>query len=907
MKIPEIYEILNKYRVEHPEYMAYTDTGLLQVIFDNSPDLLKGIPQAEIDAIMKGSIFGTGFNTDNYIDFTTIDKIKNVKRDSKIKNQPVEQLEQIHEIVVDNVFMNNMYSHIQENEPEELNPYQDALITLFYLSNKDILQDMTKYMTSREITDGHDFEDLESAAEFILKKQGKECSDDNIAKLAKELIILNSNGNETDFDSMVNNALGNINKGCIRFINREFDIIENGVLTKDLNDSGFEFNDENQPIFQMLHIFEKDSLDGTCSEIEKRLNEFFNNDCEDKSINELYNELKEMLSNYKGSLLAENLLNNVEILKNNNIKDINEWKSLINTREYKKQQNDVQNLFFKYASKKISLNKLKETMLTKYGFNMYAKQEQDKAKEIQLQNSTATLVSNIYKYRGSACQNAYDNYGPFYNLYNKIMERVDDIAKIFGGNVYTNLDHIQFLNESSDFWQECTPEKMSYTQFKQTFESAFKEFDEDAARNLLEYLAYNPDIDILNDVHREFLDKFEAVFGRDFLKNVLDDGSMLDSHGVATGIGNLLILTVAMEYIAKSKAMEGISFNSSTLYRALGLTGKGLKLATGMTVGGTTFASYTLITQMLDNIIMERGVDDWAKLPGQVGESFAFGAFAAAVNILLISPMTSPQFKEGLETAENLVNEKGAAAGDEFIKTIYEGQAPVIKSDAGKFLYSIGVNTLAFTAYGVGEDLIKNGTEPLKEENFAKYIGDLVLANLANILTFEGLQILIGGSIAGKTGAESAKKMTAEEITQYFESLKKISVEKSTLTPDMRYKQGKLNEAEPVKVNFDNQKGNLVTLSDGSVAEYVSNAITYSSSTGDLKEVYILSFPEGKIVVNSISEAYSIMLEIMMREIQYKKMLQNMPADNIQGTDDMQLQPENAVADAVKIQQTEPS
>ena len=54
-----IKAILNKYRLEHQSagYMMYTDAALLEIIFEKNPELLKGIPQSEIDAVMQGSVF----------------------------------------------------------------------------------------------------------------------------------------------------------------------------------------------------------------------------------------------------------------------------------------------------------------------------------------------------------------------------------------------------------------------------------------------------------------------------------------------------------------------------------------------------------------------------------------------------------------------------------------------------------------------------------------------------------------------------------------------------------------------------------------------------------------------------------------------------------------------------------
>ena len=206
----------------------------------------------------------------------------------------------IPEPVSDNTRVYNKYEALHADEPEyqEADPYQEALVTLLYISNQDILQDATKYLIDREITVGQKFKDLESVAEYILKKQRKECTEENIAKMVAELQILNSNGDETDKDSVAKNALANINKGNIRYINRDFDITKDSGMTKSLRACGFKPTKDNVHIFQALHLMEKDMLDCTCFEIDKQIRTIFSKYQEDKSIHNLYLNLKYMLNSY---------------------------------------------------------------------------------------------------------------------------------------------------------------------------------------------------------------------------------------------------------------------------------------------------------------------------------------------------------------------------------------------------------------------------------------------------------------------------------------------------------------------------------------------------------------------------------------------------------------------------------
>ena len=134
-------------------------------------------------------------------------------------------------------------------------------------------------------------------------------------------------------------------------------------MAKSLKACGIKPTQENANMFQALHLTEKDMLDGTCNEIDKRIREIFSKYEKEKSIKNLYFNLKEMLSSYKGSPLAESLLNKVETLEYNNVKDIKEWSKNVDTREYRKKQSEIQELLDKCSSKKISLDELKTKML----------------------------------------------------------------------------------------------------------------------------------------------------------------------------------------------------------------------------------------------------------------------------------------------------------------------------------------------------------------------------------------------------------------------------------------------------------------------------------------------------------------------------------------------------------------
>ncbi len=916
-------QIISSYRIEHPNYFLYTDEAILQIIFEKEPDLLKGVPKSEIDAFLKGSVFGNGFNNTGFSGLIIEHNEDKKQKGKKIPENFTPKIE-IPEPVSDNTYVYNEHEAIHADEPEyqEADPYQEALVTLLYYSNADIILDSTKYMIGREITGNRRFKDLEAAAEYILKKQEQECTKENILHMVAELLILNSDGKENDVETMTQNALANINKGNIRYINRDFEITKDSGFAKSLNACGFKPTKENLHIYQTLHLIEKDILDGTCFEIDKQISAIFAKYQEDKSINNLYFNLKDMLSRYKGSPLAERLLSRVETLKYNRVKDIKEWSKQVDTRDYRKQISEIQGLLDKCSSKEITPDDLKRKMLTEHGINLYTKEEQDKAQEYQLQNSVTKTLSGIYEQQSLSEQALYEDGGLFNNFANMLLESADTLTKLWGGDVITNPEIIESLKRTSEFWKECSPDKMSYDDFKEVFKKMFngKEFDEKAIKDLVEYCANTPNLNIFDDIHRsniEFRNKLEAVFGKEFIESINDEKSKVSGQQKLSMLGNIAIICLLMKYIAESSFIKGLAFDSTVFYRALGLSGKGLELATAMTVGGTTFSATTLITQAADNIIKQGSQDEWTELPIQGLKAFEFGMYAALVNVLLISPVVNPQIGKGMEAAQKLVDgSSGAVSGEEFIKAYYEASAPAISSKLGKTLYSTAVNASAFTAHGAAEDLIENGTAPLKDGNAGEYLGELLKQNLLNILTFEGVQLLISGSIAGKTGSDLAREMTVEDISKSFESLKSFTVEKSVLAPDMTYSQEQLNGAEKANANANtNNNGqsatSLVKLSDGSVVRYIQPLESNTSGGNFLdncREVYIFNFPEGRIAVPSIADACALTFEIMTRELQYKNNTTDTTFEEIQETgipaqaENPRLQTVNPLSDAPEPQ-----
>lgn len=106
---------------------------------------------------------------------------------------------------------------ILENNNNNINPLEGIEVIIFYLMNRDLVSKITSYSHSK-IDSNRKFKTLEDAAIYLLKQQKFKFSKDDIDKQVKELIMLNSIGDETTIDKKITSALENINKGNINYV-----------------------------------------------------------------------------------------------------------------------------------------------------------------------------------------------------------------------------------------------------------------------------------------------------------------------------------------------------------------------------------------------------------------------------------------------------------------------------------------------------------------------------------------------------------------------------------------------------------------------------------------------------------------------------------------------------------------
>lgn len=673
--------------------------------------------------------------------------------------------------VADKTSMYNRDEILHKDDPKyrEKDPYQEALMELFYLFNQDSLQHISMFPTGTIDTEGKKFNSLEEAAEYILKKRGGKYTSQDVNNLARELLFLNVSGNENIVDEIVDNALKNINSGEIKIVKED----KYSYFTNLIQQCGFELNQDNAYIYQTIYTI----LD--------------------------------------------------ELQKDGRRDSINLWKNLQTT--------------FEDCAKIKNPEALKQRLLTEHGINIYPIEEQEKATHIQLQSFVAGLLSGVYGYLSNAENSLHNSGSLFYDICNIGNEEIDKLANLLGKDTVTMREDIEHLRKMQDIWKGSGIESTSLDEFKEVFKIMFgKEYDEDLAQELMNYCTRNPNLDIFKDT--EFCYKLEKLCGIDI---VTSRKFNLKIQQVCSGLGDILFMIWGMKMIGGTSIMKSFGTSSAAYFNSIGLSGKALELAASMPVGSATFASYTLFKEGLDNIITGNALngEKWEESAGQIWESAKFGAYATALNVLLISPVIASQVGRGLKAAEKLVDSQGVVSGEEYMKAFYEAQEEIIKSPLGKFAYSTAVNTLGFTAYGIASDLIENGTDPLKNGNAWKYIGDVTLANLENMLTFEGLQLLIGGVIAGQIGAESVREMTVEEISN-FEFLKDITIEK-----------------------YQPKEGEIVT----------------SENAGE--QAYLVRLPNNvTLIANSSREAISLGATIMFKEIELRNAAVSMTADNIQSS-----------------------
>jgi len=653
--------------------------------------------------------------------------------------------------VSDATRMYNKYEAIntdaEKSQNEESDPIDELELALLYIANQNIYTDISmKPINTFSIEKGMKFNTLEDAAKYILKKRGKNYTDEDVHKLTSELLILNSENKGKNIDEKVEIALKNINSGKYKITDEN----KYSYFTNLIKECGFELNPQNAHIFQTIYTI----LD--------------------------------------------------TLQENNNRENLNIWKSLQATIEK--------------AAKSKDPEKLKYLLLVNHGINIYSEEEQEKAREIELQNFTTNILSGIYGYLSDSEAGLHNSGSLFYDIANLGNEGIDKLANLLGKDMVTMREDIEFLKSNKEIWNNSG--SISNEEFKKQFKVLFgKEYNEELAQELMDYCTKNPNFDVFKD--SQFCIKLSKLLGVDI---VTTRKINLKSQQLISGVGDILFMMYGMKLIGGSEFMSSFNISNAAYFQSLGLSGKALQLAIGMPAGALTFGSYKLLEGTIDNGITGNlfNGEKWEQTAKNSWDSVKFGAFASALNILLISPVVNPQIEKGMKAAQKLVDSsERAVTGEEFFRTFYKAQEPLIKSSWGKFAYSTAVNTAGFTAYGVASDVIANGTEPLKNGNAGKYLGTLALENLKTLLTFEGLQMLIGGMIAGKTGANSARELTVEDISNYFESLKQVTIEKCEST-----------------------NGNAQLL---------------------------LKFPNNvQVKVNNINEVLSVCVSMMMREVELK-------------------------------------
>lgn len=589
-------------------------------------------------------------------------------------------------------------------QEQELDRFAGIEVIFFYYINADVLSEISdKPQNTMNIESGVNFKTIEEASEYLLKKRNLKYKQSDIDKLATELIMLNSNNNETTIDDKVNNALENINKGEIRYSDGD----KYKYITGLIKECGFEQNFENSAIYQTIYSI----LD------------LLQQDGRRESIN-LFNKLQTTLE---------------ETAKTKNPEE------------------------------------LKQRFLTEYGINLYSESEQDKAKEIQLQSFTTGLLSNVYGYLAGQTENLYENGGLFNSFANKIAESTNEVANRFGKDIHTNKEKIEFLKETAEFWNEYQPTANS-EKFKSKFKRIYgKDFDEKKAKDLMNYCSKNPNLDIFKD--KEFQKKFKEFCGTDIITDIKKS---LKGQQYTAMAGNAVMVWMGMNATGALLGTNYMGYCLGNGLSKLGLSGKALQLATAMPIGSATFATWTLAEKTLENAITLQGPasEKWDNIAKAVGQSAEFGAFASALNVLLISPMVSPNVEKGLSKgAEYVKSAKQPVSFADYMQACEAGSSPVIKNGLVKFGYSLAVNTVGFTAHQTAADLITNGTEPFKNGNGGKYIGNLLLENFKTIMTFEGINLITGGYSAGNIASKASKQMSIEEMSKNFECLKNFTLE----------------------------------------------------------------------------------------------------------------------------------
>lgn len=442
--------------------------------------------------------------------------------------------------------------------------------------------------------------------------------------------------------------------------------------------------------------------------------------------------------------------------------------------------------------------KVKYRILTECGINLYEEEKAQEAEDILKRKMALDLSSNVYEYLYKANENIVNSGSISRDIQNLLEEGLDAIAQKFGKDVYTRKEYIEDLKKVSDTINLISETDLSNSEeFNKLFSKFYGvEYNQEKIEELSKILSDNKEKnfdEILKD--KEFQKLFKEAFNID-LKSKLTD---LKVSEMGSKIIDIMIMVVAFQVIAKSPAIQNFSLKTASTLNNIGLTGKWLQVAQAAMVGGTNFATYTTAEKMGDLLLRgeELNPQNSEKIAENIFESFAFGSFAGAFNVLAVAPLTQQRTVQyAVQEVEKAMTEGTVKTGTEVMELFYKSQAPVISSKIGQAVYSFGANVAGFTAYNTAKDMVQN-MDMVKELGFGKYLGKQALAQLEGLATFEGVKMLLAFAMSGKIGMESA--MSVKEGLEPFETIKNMTIETIESNGQICYKVS-YPKGEPVVV-----------------------------------------------------------------------------------------------------------